>query len=205
MGYNTIGKIGKSFVNSTSIPMVGAVVNCEIPNSVESALNSSATQLLAGDPVVLTLQNNAGKNLSMDRGFNYNNSIIKAKATTITGGAGATDLGGFIVMSSSDVSLAQGSIPVPQNGVLTQVVKLGGGAQLWLEVAQQNTAEFQTDTLDVNSKLTFDFTNGGVKLAQADAIAGMKLKSGLAKAQKIKEDNGAFVVVDCYAVLVELL
>lgn len=201
--YNAIGKISGLFSNTSALPFVGFVVNEEIPASTTSALNNSSAQLLPGDPIVLTINNNSGKNLDMNQGYNYNNTIITKKATTATSGANSTNVCGFLAMSSSDVSLAQGSVPVPQQGVLTKVARLGAGAQMWLEVASQNVSGFQT-TLDTNVSITIDSTNGGVKVGSGtDILAGAKVISGLQNAQKIALENGVYVIKPCTAILVE--
>lgn len=205
IGYNAIASINAGFKVDTALPFVGAVVNSEINGSVQSALNNSNVQLLPGDPVALTLPNNTGKNLSALSGYNFNNLTITKKATTTNTGSNDTAVCGFLALSSSDVALSQGNVPVSQKGVLANVCVLGKGAQMWLEVASANASGFQT-TLDTNTAITIDSVSGGVKVGTApDILVGVRVISGLQNAQKIKEDSGAYKVVPCQAILVEFI
>lgn len=205
IGYNSIASISAGFKVDTALPFVGAVVNNEISGSVQSALNNSDAQLLPGDPVALTLPNNTQGALSALSGYNFNNVTITKKATTTNTGANNTAVCGFLALSSSDVALSQGNVPIPQKGMLTNVCALGRGAQMWLEVAQPNLTGFQT-TLDTNVAITIDTTNGGVKVGSGtDILVGAKVISGVQNAQKIKEDNGYYKVVPCSAILVEFI
>ena len=205
-GYNDMTNFKGTFKNSTSLPFIGMIFNDEIAGSSQSALNNSDTQLLPGDPVVLLIQNNdSAKKQLQENGVNYNNLIISKKASTTTGGANSTDVCGFMGISSSDVALGNGALPVSQKGQLAKVAPLSLGASMWLEVAQNNTSDFQ-GTLDINVAITLDTTNGGIKKGSGtDVIVGAKVVSGLQKCQKMVLRDGVYSVEECYGVMVRFL
>lgn len=187
--------------NGTARPIVG-LVDYRQANSLMEAQITTATQLVAGDPIVV-LSAQASQSTQGLMGLNPTNRAITAKATTVTGGANSTNICGFMVWSNLGVVNGDG-MPLYQQNQIVNYAPIGGGATIWLYVASQNQAGFQT-SLDTNTLVTLDTTNGGVKVGSgSDVIVGATLIQGLTQAQRIVESGGSYVLQDCLAVQVKL-
>lgn len=196
------GKITGGFVGSSAKPMVGTLYAHSLDNSLEEATITTATQLVAGDPVVALVTQASQPTGQLDK-WNPDNRVISAKATTATGGANSTDVCGFLLVNSND-RVSTGGVGIPSKGQRAIFAPLGRGAIVWLEVASQNKAGFQAN-LDTNVGITIDTTNGGVKVETTTPLKGAKVVCGLTEAVKIKFENGIGKLEDCYAVAVQLL
>lgn len=190
------------FLDTSATPIVGSVANFFEPNCLKQAQITASAQLVAGDPVVvLVSQANAQKG-EID-GLNPQNQSITAKATTATGGANTTNVCGFMIINSND-KVTTGGVGVPSQGQICLYAPLGQGAVIWLEVAQQNLAGFNTN-LDTNTAIAIDSVNGGVKVGSgSDVLAGAKVIQGVTNAQKIAVTGGTPKLVSCKAILVQL-
>lgn len=190
------------FLDSSAKPIIGTLANFYQANCLKQAQITTATQLVAGDPIV-TLVSQANQKAGAMDGLNPNNQRISAKATTVTGGSNSTNVCGFLIVNSNDV-VTTGGVGLPYQGQVCLYAPLGMGAVIWLEVAQQNLGDFNKD-LDTNVSLTIDTTNGGIKLGSgADDIVGMRLIQGVVDCQKITVSNGIGKLVDCKGILVQL-
>lgn len=190
------------FLDTSATPIVGSVANFFEPNCLKQAQITTTTQLVAGDPlVVLVSQANAQKG-EID-GLNPQNQSITAKATTATSGANSTNVCGFMIINSND-KVTTGGVGIPSKGQICLYAPLGQGAVIWLEVASQNLTAFNA-SLDTNTQITIDSTNGGVKVGSgSDVLAGAKVIQGVTNAQKISVANGTPKLVSCKAILVQL-
>lgn len=191
------------FQNTSAKPIVGSLANFFQPNCLKQAQISTATQLVAGDPLVVLVSKASLSSGAMD-GFNPNSQWITAKATTATGGANTTNCCGFLVINSNDL-VTTGGVGIPYEGQNCLYAPLGEGAVIWLEVASQNLSGFNTN-LDTNTAITIDSTNGGVKVSGGggDVLAGAKVIQGVVDAQKISVSGGVATLVDCKAIMVQL-
>lgn len=190
------------FLDTSVKPIIGTLANFFQANCLKQAQITTATQLLAGDPIVafVSQANQASGAIS---GLNPNNQTISAKATTVTGGSNATNVCGFLVVNSNDL-VTTGGVGLPYQGQVCLYAPLGMGAVIWLEVVSDNLNGFNT-TLDTNVSLTIDTANGGIKVGTgADDIVGMRLIQGVVDCQKITVDNGIGKLVDCKGILVQL-
>lgn len=199
-----VGQVKNSFLGKSGKPLVGTCYSHNIENSLKEAVISTDTQLVAGDPVVV-LVSQANQATGMLSGFNPDSQAITAKASTVTGGAGTTDICGFLLVNSNDRVLT-GGVGIPSQNQRALYAPIGQGAIVWLEVASANFAGFQT-SLSANAGITLDSTNGGIKVAGSTdtAIAGAKVITGLIEAQKIQVVNGVGSLVDCFAVAIQLI
>lgn len=190
------------FLDTSAKPIIGTLANFYQANCLKQAQITTATQLVAGDPIVALVSQANQKAGAMD-GLNPNNQVISAKATTATGGANSTDVCGFLVVNSNDL-VTTGGVGLPYKGQVCLYAPLGMGAVVWLEVAQANLTGFNTN-LDTNVALTIDTTNGGIKVGTGtDKIVGMRLIQGVVDCQKITVSGGIGKLVDCKGVLVQL-
>ena len=190
------------FLDTSATPIVGSVANFFQPNCLKQAQISTATQLVAGDPLVV-LVSQANAQMGEIDGLNPQNQSITAKATTATSGANSTNVCGFMIINSND-KVTTGGVGVPSKGQICLYAPLGQGAVIWLEVAQQNLAGFNV-SLDTNTAITIDSTNGGVKVGSGtDVLAGAKVIQGVTNAQKIDVTSGTPKLVSCKAILVQL-
>lgn len=190
------------FLDSSAKPIIGTLANFYQANCLKQAQITTATQLVAGDPIV-TLVSQANQKAGAMDGLNPNNQRISAKATTVTGGSATTNVCGFLIVNSNDV-VTTGGVGLPYQGQVCLYAPLGMGAVIWLEVARQNLADFNKD-LDTNVALTIDAANGGIKVGTgADNIVGMRLIQGVVDCQKITVSNGIGKLVDCKGILVQL-
>lgn len=190
------------FMDSSAKPIIGTLANIFQANCLKQAKITTATPLVAGDPIVALVSQASAKTGAMD-GLNPNNQVISAKATTATGGANSTDVCGFLVVNSNDI-VKTGGVGLPYQGQVCLYAPLGMGAVMWLEVASQNLGGFNNN-LDTNVALTIDSTNGGIKVGTgADDIVGMRLIQGVVDCQKITISNGIGKLVDCKGILVQL-
>lgn len=190
------------FLDTSATPIVGSVANFFQPNCLKQAQIATATQLVAGDPLVV-LVSQANAQMGEIDGLNPQNQSITAKATTSTGGANSTNVCGFMIINSND-KVTTGGVGVPSQGQICLYAPLGQGAVIWLEVAQQNLAGFNTN-LDTNTAITIDSVNGGVKVGTGtDVLAGAKVIQGVTNAQKIDVTSGTPKLVSCKAILVQL-
>lgn len=197
------GAIKNGFIKSSAKPLVGTLYAHTLDNALKEALIKTATQLLPGDPVV-SLVTQAGQATGQLDGFNPNSQEITAKATTVTGGAGSTDTCGFLLVNSND-RVKTGSVGIPEQGQRVVYAPLGQGAIVWLEIAELNKADFQTNN-DANMPLTIDSTNGGLKKGTGtDVLKGAKIIQGLTDAVKIKINGGVAEITDCLAIAVQLM
>lgn len=186
--------------NGTARPIVGLVDSRQANSLLEAQITATA-QLVAGDPIVV-LSAQASQSTKGLMGLNPTNRVITAKATTVTGGTN-TNVCGFMVWSNLGVVNGEG-MPLYQQNQIVNFAPIGGGATIWLYVASQNQARFQT-SLDTNTLITLDTTYGGVKVGSSgDAISGVTLIQGLTNAQMIVESSGSYVLQDCLAVQVKL-
>lgn len=190
------------FLDTSATPIVGSVANFFQPNCLKQAQISTDTQLVAGDPLVV-LVSQANAQMGEIDGLNPQNQSITAKATTATSGANSTNVCGFMIINSND-TVTTGGVGVPSKGQICLYAPLGQGAVIWLEVAKQNLAGFNV-SLDTNTAITIDSTNGGVKVGTgADVLAGAKVIQGVTNAQKIDVTSGTPKLVSCKAILVQL-
>lgn len=190
------------FLDSSAKPIIGTLANFYQANCLKQAQITTATQLVAGDPVVTLVSQTNQKSGAMD-GLNPNNQRISAKATTVTGGNASTNVCGFLIVNSNDV-VTTGGVGLPYQGQVCLYAPLGMGAVVWLEVAQQNLTDFNKD-LDTNVVLTIDSASGGIKVGTgADNIVGMRLIQGVVDCQKITVSGGIGKLVDCKGILVQL-
>ena len=190
------------FLDTSATPIIGTVANAFQANCLKQAVNNCAAQLVAGDPIVVLASQSTLPLGEIDK-LNPFNQSITAKATTATGGANSTNVCGFMITNSNDL-VETGGVGVPYKGQICLYAPLGMGAMIWLEVAAQNKAGFQTN-LDTNVSLTIDSTNGGVKVGSApDVLPGLRLVSGLINCQKISTTSGTPSLVSCLGVLVQL-
>lgn len=190
------------FLDTSAKPIIGTLANFFQANCLKQAQITTATQLVAGDPIVALVSQANQKSGAMD-GLNPNNQVISAKATTVTSGPNSTDVCGFLIVNSNDV-VTTGGVGLPYQGQVCLYAPLGMGAVVWLEVARQNLTDFNKD-LDTNVSLTIDTTNGGIKLGSGtDDIVGMRLIQGVVDCQKITVSNGIGKLVDCKGILVQL-
>lgn len=190
------------FLDTSATPIVGSVANFFEPNCLKQAQIATATQLVAGDPLVV-LVSQANAQMGEIDGLNPQNQSITAKATTSTSGANSTNACGFMIINSND-KVTTGGVGVPSQGQICLYAPLGQGALIWLEVAQQNLAGFNTN-LDTNTAITIDSVNGGVKVGTgSDVLAGAKVIQGVTNAQKISLASGTPSLVPCKAILVQL-
>lgn len=190
------------FLDTSATPIVGSVANFFQANSLRQAQVTTATQLVAGDPIVV-LVSQASQAMGEIDGLNPQNQSITAKATTTTGGANSTNVCGFMVINSND-KVVTGGVGVPTQGQICLYAPLGSGAVVWLEVAQDNLAGFNTN-LDTNTAITIDSTNGGVKVGSgADVLAGATILQGVTNAQKVSIQSGTPTLVPCKAILARL-
>lgn len=202
MAFN--GKFTGGFLGTSAKPLVGTLYSHPLDNSLKEATITTATQLVAGDPVVVLVAQASQPTGQLD-GFNPDNQAISAKATTTNTGANSTACCGFLIVNSND-RVSTGGVGLPQKGQRAVYAPLGQGAIIWLEVASQNKTAFETN-LDTNVALTIDTTNGGIKIGTAggDEIKGAKLIQGLTQAKKIKVNGGIGELEDCLAIAVQLL
>lgn len=190
------------FLDTSATPIVGSVANFFEPNCLKQAQITTDTQLVAGDPLVVLVSQADAQKGEID-GLNPQNQSITAKATTATGGANSTNVCGFMIINSND-KVTTGGVGIPSKGQICLYAPLGQGAVIWLEVAQQNLAEFNV-SLDANTAITIDSTNGGVKVGSGtDVLAGAKVIQGVTNAQKISVTGGTPKLVSCKAILVQL-
>ena len=190
------------FLDTSATPIVGSVANFFQPNCLKQAQISTATQLVAGDPLVVLVSQAKAQMGEID-GLNPQNQSITAKATTATSGANITNVCGFMIINSND-KVTTGGVGVPSKGQICLYAPLGQGAVIWLEVAQQNLAGFNV-SLDTNTAITIDSTNGGVKVGSGtDVLAGAKVIQGVTNAQKIDVTSGTPKIVSSKAILVHL-
>ena len=190
------------FLNSSAKPIIGTLANAFQANCLKQAKITTATQLVAGDPLVV-LVSQANQSSNPIGGLNPFNQSITAKATTATGGKASTDCCGFLIVNSNDL-VTTGGVGLPYQGQVCMYAPLGQGALIWLEVAQQNLAGFNTN-LDTNTALTIDSANGGVKVGTgADILVGAKIAQGVVDCQKVSIVGGTATLVDCKGILVQL-
>lgn len=191
------------FLNSSAKPIIGTLANFWQANCLKQAKITTATQLVAGDPLVV-LVSQANQSSNPIGGLNPFNQSITAKATTATGGANTTDCCGFLIVNSNDL-VTTGGVGLPYQGQVCMYAPLGEGAVIWLEVASQNLAGFNTN-LDANTAITIDGTNGGVKVSGggADVLVGAKIVQGVVDCQKISVVGGTATLVDCKGIMVQL-
>lgn len=190
------------FLDTSATPIVGSVANFFEPNCLKQAQISTATQLVAGDPLVVLVSQAKAQMGEID-GLNPQNQSITAKATTATSGANTTNVCGFMIINSND-KVTTGGVGVPSQGQICLYAPLGQGAVIWLEVAQQNLSGFNV-SLDTNTAITIDSANGGVKVGSgSDVLAGAKVIQGVTNAQKIDITSGTPKLVSCKAILVQL-
>lgn len=190
------------FLDTSATPIVGSVANFFEPNCLKQAQITTATQLVAGDPLVV-LVSQANAQMGEIDGLNPQNQAITAKATTATGGANSTNVCGFMIINSND-KVTTGGVGVPSQGQICLYAPLGQGAVIWLEVAEQNLSGFNTN-LDTNTAITIDPTNGGVMVGTGtNVLAGAKVIQGVTNAQKISVASGTPALVPCKAILVQL-
>lgn len=196
-------------VNGFQKPLVGFIADStEYAKTVEVLYpangDNQATGIVAGDPVVINFKGGVGTggatSAVMADGANPMDMQIAKKATTFDGTAD-TDMCGILLKSATDI-IINGEAPLPNFGDRVNVALIGSGMKIWVEVASQNLASFNGAT--PLSKLSWDFTNGGIKKDDAGTFPA-QLRSAVYDAQKIKvEADGSAKFVDCKAVLIEL-
>lgn len=192
------GQVSDSFRGTSSyVPLVGVLLN-KFDNfqNLSQFKYNSATQVVAGDPIIVKNQIGLTANTNAIESFNAVTGEITDKSTTIQ------NLDGFLLQSPQDVVPLGGGEAFPVAGFLSYAALVGSGAELYLPAAADLAG------VDFNTRVTWDFNNNCLRKAVVgtDVVIPARIKSARVSAKQLTYDAGTGLASwgDCYAVLVAL-